>query len=252
MPRIFRLSTFLSEASPRRRILLAVGLVSFIGGISLLGLALSSGGSEELTPPAGPALIDVGDLDLEKIDRPRETAAPEATAAPRPVAPLGDQPYRVVIEKIGVNAPVNTYGLDENAVPEVPTAADAKQVIAWYDFSARPGTGSNAVFAGHVTWNGQAVFFKLATVVAGDLIRLQGTDGTELVYTVSNVWSVDPSDPDAVRVMDPTNSDAITLITCGGTFVDTNDPVFGGNYNQRLIVRAGLTSVNNRAPAAGG
>jgi LPXTG-site transpeptidase (sortase) family protein len=251
MPRIFRLSTFLSEASPRRRILLAVGLVSFIGGISLLGLALTSGGSEEPTPPAGPALIDANDLDLDKIERPLVTAPPEATPVPAPVAPLGDQPYRVVIERIGVNAPVDSYGLDAYAVPEVPTGAGAKHVVAWYEFSARPGTGSNAVFAGHVTWNGQAVFFKLSTVDSGDIIRLQGTDGTELVYTVSDIWSVDPSDPDAVRVMDPTNGDVITLITCGGTFTDTNDPVFGGNYNQRLVVRASLTSVN-AAPAAGG
>jgi len=248
---ITSLGRFISKASPRRRVLLAAGVLSFVGGVSLLVVALTGAGSSEPTPPQGPAVIDVGDLDTDKLDRPKATAAPEQTPA-APLAPLGDQPYRVVIEKIGVNAPVNTYGLDENAIPEVPTAADAKQVVAWYEFSARPGTGSNAVFAGHVTWNGQAVFFKLATVANGDVIKLLGTDGTELVYTVSDVWSVDPSDPDAVRVMDPTDKDVVTLITCGGTFTDTNDPVFGGNYNQRLIVRAGLTSINNAAPAAGG
>jgi LPXTG-site transpeptidase (sortase) family protein len=191
--------------------------------------------------------VDLGDIDLDKLDRIAQTASP--TPAP-PVAPLGDQPYRLVIEKIGVNAPVDTYGLDANAIPEVPTGAGANQTVAWYDFSAKPGGGSNAVFAGHVTWNGPAVFFKLAEVAQGDTIRLQGTDGTELVYNVSSVFSVDPTDPDAVKVMHSTDRDMVTLITCGGEYTRTGDPIFGGEYDQRLIVRAELASVN--AAAAGG
>jgi hypothetical protein len=35
--------------------------------------------------------------------------------------------------------------------------------VAWYDFSARPGAGSNAVFSGHVDYHdvGPAVFWNL-------------------------------------------------------------------------------------------
>jgi LPXTG-site transpeptidase (sortase) family protein len=244
-----RLTNAVANASPRRRLVLGIGLFSFVAGLALLGAGLFLMDSGEASPPEGPAVVDLGDIDLDKLDRVAATASP--TPAP-PVAPLGDQPYRLVIDKIGVNAPVDTYGLDANAIPEVPTGPGANQTIAWYDFSSKPGSGSNAVFAGHVTWNGQAVFFKLGFVAPGDVIKLQGSDGTELVYNVASVFTVDPNDPDSVKVMYATDRDMVTLITCAGTYTDTSDPVFGGEYDKRLIVRAELAAVNSAAPSAGG
>jgi LPXTG-site transpeptidase (sortase) family protein len=245
---IDRLTNAISAASPRRKILMGGGVVCFVAGIVLLigGFTLLDSG--DAAPPEGPAAIDLGEIDINKLER---TVA--ATATPAPVAapaPLGDQPYRVVIEKIGVNAPVDTYGLDNKQVPEVPTGSNANQIVAWYNFSSRPGAGSNAVFAGHVTWNGPAVFYKLAEVAQGDQIKLQSTDGTELVYNVSSVFAVDPTDPDSLKVMQATDRDTVTLITCSGTYSDTNDPIFGGEYDRRLIVRGELAAVNG--PAAGG
>jgi LPXTG-site transpeptidase (sortase) family protein len=245
-----RLSNLIRGTPARRRLLLGAGVLSFVGGLSLLGVAvvlLTSG--EEEAPGNSPEVVDLGNIDLDKLDR---LAADSPTPAPPAEPPLGDQPYTIVIEKLGVTAPVSTYGLDDQAVPEVPTGPDAKQVVAWYDFSARPGTGSNAVFAGHVTWNGPAVFYKLGDMAAGDTIRLKGADGTELVYTVSSVFSVDPTDPDSVEVMHSTDRDVVTLITCTGTYTNTNDPVFGGEYDERLIVRAELTSVSKPASVAAG
>ncbi len=247
---LHRLTNSISNASPRRRLLLGIGFASFVGGVVLLGAGFFLMDSGDPTPPDGPEVIDLGETDLDKLDRFAATATAPPVVAPV-VAPLGDQPYRLVIEKIGVNAPVDTYGLDAQAIPQVPTGAGANQTIAWYDFSSRPGSGSNAVFAGHVTWNGPAVFFKLAEVAQGDVIKLQGTDGTELAYNVASVFSLDPTDPDALQVMQATDRDMVTLITCGGTYTDTNDPVFGGEYDQRLIIRAELASVTS-APAAGG
>lgn len=171
-----------------------------------------------------------------------------ATPAPMPAAtpvgplgpPLGDGPFRLVIDRIGVDADVFTYGLDENRVPQVPLNP---WDVAWYDFSAKPGTGGNAVFAGHVTWNGRAVFFDLDKLASGDTIRLIGQDGTQLTYTVTDVYLVDPEDRSALSVMGPAEEDLITIVTCGGTFFRTGDPVFGGDYTNRLIVRAALSGV---------
>ncbi len=214
-------------------------------GLALVGTAFVLQGSGTETPPDPPAVVDLGTA----------TATPvPATATPAPVVAnnaLGDQPYRLVIDKAGVNAPVDEYGLDANAYPAVPTGGDAKSVVAWYNFSARPGTGGNAVFAGHVTWNGPAVFYNLTKLAQGDTVRLQGTDGTELTYTISSVYSIDPRDPDSVRVMDQTDHDAVTIMTCTGTFIDTNEPIFGGHYTNTLVVRGELSSVSG-GPAAGG
>jgi LPXTG-site transpeptidase (sortase) family protein len=153
----------------------------------------------------------------------------------------------MVIEKIGVDAPVATYGLDENAYPVVPTGPDAKQVVAWYNFSVRPGMKGNTVYAGHVTWNGDAVFKNLEQVAAGDVIKLRDARGAEAVYKVTESYLADANDPSAVNAILPTEEDVLTIVTCGGEYFETNDPVFGGDYTHRVVVRADLISVT---PAA--
>ena len=152
--------------------------------------------------------------------------------------------YRMIIDKLGVNAPVATYGLDEKDVPIVPTGADAAEVVAWYDFSAQPGTGGNSVFAGHVTWFGEAVFLKLDTIQAGDTIRLIDDKGAEVEYRVTANQTLAPDDPEAVKTMYPTDKDIVTIITCGGTFFDTGDPIAGGDYTHRIVIKAELVKVN--------
>ncbi len=238
-------------SGPWRRLMLALGALSFLGGAALLAAGVfiltDSGESRPQAP-----LVDVNTQNLHL-----PTASPliPATPTPPPAPPFGDQPYSFVIDKLGVNAPVASYGLDANFAPEVPTGPDAASVVVWYNFSARPGTGSNAVFAGHVTWFGAAVFYNLASIQKGDVVRLRATDGTELRYMVDSVFDVDPADPNSVKVMQSTDKDALTIITCDGSFTKTGDPVFGGEYSSRLIVRAylqGVTPAGVGAPAAGG
>lgn len=241
-----------SSASPARRLLVVSGTVTFVIGVSLLGVGLASVFDDSANPAESsvPRLDDDIDLNVRAASpTPSPTQAPtEApTVTPVPEPPLPQDGYRMVIEKLGINGRVDTYGLDENAIPIVPTGDDAAEAIAWYDFSARPGMGSNAVFAGHNSWFGDAVFTYLHQLEAGDVIRLVAEDGTELTYTVSSVFSVDPEDPESLKVMHGTEGDVITLITCGGSFVDTNDPVFGGEFSDRVIVRADLTSITQAA-----
>jgi LPXTG-site transpeptidase (sortase) family protein len=149
----------------------------------------------------------------------------------------------VIIEKIGLDAPLAAYGLDENRVPIVPTGGDASSIVAWYDFSAPPGTGGNAVYAGHVTWNGPAVFYNLSALAAGDLVRLRDDRGAEVVYQVTANFEIDPRDQRSLEVMYPTPNDVITIITCAGSFYSTSDPVAGGDYTARTVIRAELVSV---------
>jgi len=149
----------------------------------------------------------------------------------------------MIIDRIGVNAPVAVYGLDENRVPVVPTGDYAGGVVAWYDFSARPGSGGNAVFAGHVTWNGAAVFYSLSTLGAGDQIRLVDDRGAQVVYQVVMNESMAPNDPATLQMMYPADRDMLTIVTCGGSFYRTGDPVFGGEYTSRTVIRAELVSI---------
>jgi LPXTG-site transpeptidase (sortase) family protein len=206
-----------------------LGCLGLVAAAALGVFLLQGGNSEEELPPAVQA-----------------TATPTIGATPPPedTSPPLAGSWRMVIEKLGVNAPVATYGMDENRIPIVPTGPDAADVVAWYDFSAQPGTGSNSVFAGHVTWFGEAVFLKLDTLQAGDTIKLVDDRGAEVVYRVTANQTLDPDDPESVNTMYPTEEDMVTIITCGGTFFDTGDPVAGGDYSHRIVIKAELVNIN--------
>jgi LPXTG-site transpeptidase (sortase) family protein len=232
----------------RKKLLLGGGGVAFVIGIGLLGFAAFSafGGGDSPKPEV---LVHLTASPSPTATPVPITAAPTPTPVPTP--PLGDNPYTMVIDKIGVDAPVEAFGLDANQVPEVPTGPGQApgQIVAWYNFSAKPGTGSNAVFAGHVTWNGAAVFYQLTSVAVGDEIKLQGQDGTLLAYKISDIFDVDPSDPNSIQVMAASSTDEITIITCDGTTTPVGG-TFGVEYNKRLVIRAGLQQVTPGAAVA--
>jgi len=241
----------------QKRIFLGLGLVCFVAGAVIFGIGLFSyfdGSSGRASD--GESRIDPNSLNLPIAIPYYNPPPPAATEAAPPPAPPGVRVelMRLVIDKIEVNAPVVEMGLDAADVPEVPINGGD---VAWYNFSALPGGGSNAVFAGHVTWNrGLAVFGKIDKLVEGDVIRLVSLDGRELVYKVYANFAVNPDDPPSVDangngspdVMEPSADDIATLITCGGTWLPNPSERFGGEYTHRTIVQARLVS----APAAGG
>ncbi|MEX1193971.1 MAG: class F sortase [Dehalococcoidia bacterium] len=152
---------------------------------------------------------------------------------------VGTESFRLVMDKIGVDAPVSAYGVDENQVPEVPYEA---QLVAWYNFSAYPGNGDNAVFAGHVTWRGDAVFKRLSEMQPGDHVEIQRQDGSHLVYEITDSLTVAPTDQDAQHWMLPTGADTITIITCAGERVLVPGPI-GAEYDHRQVLRGVLIAV---------
>ena len=128
--------------------------------------------------------------------------------------------------------------LDPRGVPQVPN--DGVKV-AWYEFTAKPGTGGNAVLSGHVRWAGDpGVFHDLDELEDGDVIRIRWTDGEELVYEVSANLLLDADDAKLLEAMGPTEEDTITLITCGGTWETDLDNPLGGDFTKRVVVEARL------------
>ena len=246
-----------------RRALFAGGSVALLAGLLLLAYGTYQMTHEEpqRKPASNVAVLSFKDIGGSIYDRPLRVTpspTPAPTPPPPPPPPLRDSPYRIHMPKIGVDAPVVTYGLDANKVPEVPLDSTANRTVAWYNFSAKPGTGGNAVFAGHVTWNGHAVFYNLDQMAAGDDIYLEATDGTRVYYKVSEVFLVDENDPNALSVMSSNGSDVITIITCGGDYFWVGG-VAGYDYTHRLVVRGSLAGVEppppppaDQAPVSGG
>jgi LPXTG-site transpeptidase (sortase) family protein len=211
----------------------AVVLAALAGSLAVALSGTAAPTAEE--PRSAARLVAEPDHIFDRYSAP----SPSPTAAPPIEPPLGSTPFQLIIPRIGVDATVNAFGLDSDFVPEVPRNG---QEVAWYDWSAEPGTGSNAVLAGHVTWSGLGVFYYLDQLSDGDQILLRSGDGAELSYTVEENFLVDPADPSALALMAPTDDDAITVITCGGTYSPTGG-AFGGEYSDRRIVQASLSQV---------
>ncbi len=199
---------------------------------------------------------DNGDLpnegSLEEILQEHEPAP--AAASVELAEPDSARPTRMGIPRLGVDASIVVMGLDAAQYPEVPNSGSE---VAWYTFSAAPGQGNNAVFSGHVDWYYwgmpvEGVFYHLRELQIGDVITLDLDDGGQLRYRVTGNVATSYDDPNVVEVMNPTSSDVITLITCGGTWQRDYSNPNGGNYSHRVIVRAERVLDLAADPAAAG
>jgi len=218
------------------RWLMGAGVILILAAFALLGLAFSGvvgGGSNSIPGPTpGPSLSDASTSTGFSLD----TARLEQLAQLRPtpvLTPVSNAPLdRLVIPKIGVDAPVVTVGVDGQGIMQSPRTAFE---VGWYDFTARPGTGGNAVFSGHVDFAsvGAAVFWDLRELGPGDLVEVRLADGTAYQYLVVSNVSYAGDDAPIADIVGPTGKDTVTLITCTGTF---NREV--RQYSHRLVVRA--------------
>jgi LPXTG-site transpeptidase (sortase) family protein len=207
-------------------IVMGAGVASLLAAAVLLILNLTgvmgNGGY------GGPGTSTAFGSGVERYLTPQPT--PTAALAPPSEAPIA----RILIPRFGVDASVVVRGVDTNGVMETP---DGPEDVAWYDFSARTGFGSNAVFSGHVDYinYGPAVFWNLKDLEPGDIVEVRLEDGTNYRYSVTDREMVPANPPQEklAQILGPTQQEIITLITCGGTF----DPSVG-QYDQRVIVRA--------------
>ena len=218
------------------RWLMGAGVILILAAFALLGLAFSGvvgGGSNSIPGPTpGPSLSDASTSTGFSLD----TARLEQLAQLRPtpvLTPVSNAPVdRLVIPKIGVDAPVVTVGVDGQGIMQSPRTAFE---VGWYDFTARPGTGGNAVFSGHVDFAsvGAAVFWDLRELGPGDLVEVRLADGTAYQYLVVSSTSYTGDNAPIADIVGPTGKDTVTIITCTGTF---NREVH--QYSHRLVVRA--------------
>lgn len=239
MERSSQTETTSEQRKARRRLIWAravivVGALSAVAGVIALTIGLGGlfGGYDQ-DAPAESAVP--GGLDLNQGTSDGSLGVADAII-------YNNQPpiYMMTIDSIGVDAPVMKLWADSDGVPLTPNSPDN---VAWYNFSAKPGSGGNAVLAGHFTWNrAPAVFADLDDIDDGDIIRLESEDGKHLVYEVFTSFSIDPSSPDSLQVMAPTATDTITLITCGGTWIADGTGLFGGDFTERIVVQGRLVS----------
>jgi len=165
------------------------------------------------------------------------TVTPSSSTTPRPpLAPVEQAlPARMVIPDISVDAPISVKALDSNGTMQPP---DGPEDVAWYEFTARPGSGGNAVFSAHVDYHdyGPAVFARLKELDEGDVIELRLADTTVYRYRVVVSVVYPAAEAPFEDIVGATSRETVTLITCTGSFNAASR-----QYSHRLVVRAERT-----------
>jgi LPXTG-site transpeptidase (sortase) family protein len=196
-----------------------------------LGSGLLVGARLAPTSPRVPRLAPLSAASPAAVSQQQPAAEPSAPAwTPLPSANGPFMPTKLVIEKLGVQAPVEIKGVDSHNVMQAP---DRPFDVAWYQFTAKPGSGSNAVFAGHKDFSGigPAIFYHLPDLRVGDAIDVVSGQGTEVRYKVTQSQAYPVSSMPMAQILSASKSDQLTLITCAGAF-------HNGAYDQRLVVHA--------------
>ncbi len=217
-------------------------------GTAALTLALLSGcggGATRSLSFSGPPPTQTTRLSAHPVavDAVRGTAAPTTAPTQAPTPPPSTQapvvnngsPARLLIPKIGVNAPFVTLGLVPGSKNNQMDSPKTKDDVGYYNFTPLPGHGGNTVVGGHVDWHtGQTgVFWDLKKLLPGDEIRVVMQDGAVYRYQVTGSQVYDDTNAPVAKIVGPTPTETLTLLTCEGTFSHATD-----EYDKERVVRA--------------
>lgn len=218
------------------KVLRLLAIISFVAGLALLaaGFVTNSDGTTRAEPPP---------VEFEATPTPTPTLAPAGTEAPSPTPtppPFDGAVTRMRIPSLDVDAAIEPIGLLDTGYLDTPKDPHN---VGWYDIYDKPGFGGNAVFSAHVDWWPDILgpFYKLAQMQIGDTIDVVMEDGTVYTYEVIRYKRYPVDEIPMGDLIWPPNKPAdvelITLITCGGRFVQT-DPKGFGDYLDRDVVVA--------------
>ena len=185
---------------------------------------------EELQQLTGQSVQDIPASTPAGSTTPGPTSPATATSPRLPATPVTLPANRLIIPKIGVDAPV-IWNADPSNI-----LGDLQKGVAHYKGTALPNKKNGNVFVtGHSSnyvWDrGQynRVFANLDKLVAGDLIAVT-TDSAEYIYKVKDSVVVRPQQ---TEVLQQTPTPILSLMTCV--------PV--GTNLRRLVVRSDLLQV---------
>ena len=161
-----------------------------------------------------------------------EPALPSLRASPatQGAATAAGAPTRVVIERLGIDMPVEPEGVLPDGQMALPVRPE---VAGWYRFGSAPDDAAGAtVLAAHVdSKTGIGPFVRLGSARAGD--RVEVWVGSERhAYRVNQVVSVDKTRLDGDGLFAVSGPPRLHLVTC------TGDYVAGSGYTQNLVVLA--------------
>jgi LPXTG-site transpeptidase (sortase) family protein len=216
--------------------------VIVLSAVALLVLAvLLRGGGDPAPSPAAAAPPPQSAPGMPYALRAPGPATPAPTAVPTP-DPASDgkrlsrsRPVRLLIPKIGVDAPFTDLTLAPDGRLRPPPAANTN-LVGWYANGPSPGERGTAVIAGHVdTKTSVAVFVYLRELRKGDTFQVVRADGSTASFVVDSAETFAKDRFPSERVYGDTGRAQVRLITCAGDYDRTVH-----DYKDNLVVFAHL------------
>lgn len=212
----------------------------------VIGMIFMTSSPEEYGAPSRSTLKMQGSEGLAAAVGPGGTAQPLTQAvatAPPPVPPQPpapamqpSSPKRLIVPKLGINAPITSVGTDKVGAIETPSINNPN-LVGWYRDGPTAGEAGPAVMLGHKdTTTRSAVFTRLHELKYGDTIEVVRMDGTVSIFTVGGVEQANKLTFPTDRVYGSRDNAQLRLITCGGTYNQTTR-----HYVDNVIVYATMT-----------
>jgi LPXTG-site transpeptidase (sortase) family protein len=145
-----------------------------------------------------------------------------------------NDPRKIIIQKINVDAYVQKAGIDQNKKVAVPNNV---HLAAWFTESVRPGENGLSIIDGHVSGRKtEGVFKNLKNLQKGDTFVIERGNGTKLTFKVFETRTVPEGEAAAILFsQNPKVLSQLNLITCGGEFNKKSQ-----QYSDRVIISAQL------------
>jgi LPXTG-site transpeptidase (sortase) family protein len=216
----------------------AVSLALLLVAVACLACGIDRSAAPDVRARAAPARSLVPPVVAPRDPFLREPVDVPTAQAPSPASSSTALPVSVRIPAIGIDTDLGSLGLRPDGSVEVPS--DPEQP-GWYDRGPAPGEDGSAVILGHVdSTAGAAVFFRLHTLQAGDLVHVLLSDGRTATFSVESVKTYLKADFPAQEVYASHGFSALQLVTCGGTFDHQT-----GHHRANVVVYSRLTAMTS-------
>lgn len=172
-----------------------------------------------------PATLPTQGIVTQDIKEPEESI-PDVTAYSVPA----DQPRRLIMDSIQVDALIQRVGItDQNAIA-VPSNV---HFAGWFTQSSKPGESGLSIINGHVTGRfNDGIFRNLKLLRVGDVFKIEYGDMSVKEFQVVDVQTLPSTDAIGLLLHKrPEIYSQLNLITCTGVY-DKNAQTF----NDRVIV----------------
>lgn len=200
------------------------------------GFSTASGPTSTVPSHTGKVLTDSSPVPVRSGTAPRSSPAARdrvSNVSPAPATSTVITPVRLEIPAIGVNAPVESVGVDERGEMAIPEQVDQ---VGWYRFGAAPGSqAGSVVMSGHIdsAQQGLGAFAHLGDLRAGDMVSVMDGSGRTLKYRVIGKEAFAKTSVPLPSLFSRQGTARLTLITCGGAFDST-----ARSYLDNIVVTA--------------